>query len=538
MPSRASPTPRLAAVIVFPTPPFLAPMKMVLPIGVPTFHRNIWCKIWTNAENPLFTRVLLVSPIITHSYARDISKKIKSVFQSKGRKGIPISSKAPYGYRKDPLDNSRWIIDEPAAAIVRRIYSLIIEGKGPHQVARILHDDKIEKPSYYLAKNGIVKKQSALDTPHPYSWQAFTVSHIVARIEYLGHLANFKHEKPSFKSKKFVTKPREEWLIFENAHEPIVTKEVWELAQKMRETKRRTDTTGEANPLTGLLFCADCNSKMFNTRKKDSTRKSDDSYCCGSYKNAKDGFEEPPCSQHYVTTFAINKLLLEVIQKTTAFVREREDEFIEMVRESSSLQQDETIKSHAKKIAKSERRIAELDKMFYSLYGDKEKGIISEERFVQMSKICEQEQSDLREQTAAMKAEVDAWTEDKDKADSFVSLVRKYTRIEELTTPMMYEFIDKVVVHEAVWSEATETQKRKGTRSQSIDVYLKYIGRFDAPDIRTAEEIEAEQKEEERLARVRGYKRKYNRKIAAEKIAAETETAITEAASDITKPAA
>ena len=184
--------------------------------------------------------------IMSEWYARDISKKIKSVFQSKGRKGIPISSKAPYGYRKDPLDKTRWIIDEPAAAVVRRIYSLIIEGKGPHQVARILHDDKIEKPSYYLAKNGIVNKQSALDTPHPYSWQAFTISHIVGRIEYLGHLANFKHEKPSFKSKKFITKPREEWLIFENAHEPIVTQEVWELAQRMRETKRRqeADTMG------------------------------------------------------------------------------------------------------------------------------------------------------------------------------------------------------------------------------------------------------------------------------------------------------
>ena len=128
--------------------------------------------------------------IMSEWFARDISKKIKSVFQTKGRKGIPISSKAPYGYRKDPMDKTRWIIDELAAAVVRRIYSLINEGKGPHQVARILHDDKIEKPSYYLAKNGIVKKQSALDTPHPYSWQAFTVSHIVARIEYLGYSEN------------------------------------------------------------------------------------------------------------------------------------------------------------------------------------------------------------------------------------------------------------------------------------------------------------------------------------------------------------
>jgi len=469
-------------------------------------------------------------------YARDISKKIKSVFQSKGRKGIPISSKAPYGYRKNPADKTRWIIDEPAAAVVRRIYSLINEGKGPHQVARILHDDKIEKPSYYLAKNGIVNKSGALDTPHPYSWQAFTVSHIVGRIEYLGHLANFKHEKPSFKSKKFVTKPKEEWLIFENAHEPIVTHEVWEIAQKMRETKRRIDTTGEANPLTGLLYCAKCNSKMFNTRKTGTTRKSDDNYCCGNYKNSKNGFEEPPCTQHYVTTYAMNKLLLEVIQKTTVFVREREDEFIEMVKKSSSLKQDETIKSHTRDIAKNERRVVELDTVISKLFEQSATGKISESRFENLLAGYEQEQSDLREQAAVMQAEVDAWTEDKGRVDNFVNLVRKYTRIEELTTPMLYEFIERVEVHEAVWSEATETQKRKGTRSQQIDVYLKYVGNFTAPDIRTPEEIEAERKEEERLARVRGYKRKYNRKIAAEKTPAEVAVAETETA--IPKPAA
>jgi hypothetical protein len=307
------------------------------------------------------------------------------------------------------------------------------------------------------------------------------------------------------------------------------------MAQKMRETKRRIDTTGEANPLTGLLYCADCNSKMYNTRKIGTTRKSDDNYCCGDYKNSKNGFEEPPCSQHYVTTHAINELLLEVVQKTTAFVREREDDFIKMVREASSLHQDKTIKSHTSKIAKNERRVAELDKVFHSLYEDKVKGVITEERFMQMSKSCEREQAELREQTAALQAEVDAWAEDKGKADGFVALVRKYTRIEELTTPMLYEFIDKVVVHEAVWSEATETQKRKGTRSQQVDVYLKYIGCFDAPDIRSQEEIEAERIEEERLARVRGYKRKYNRKIAAEKAAEQEQPDV---APSVPKPAA
>jgi DNA invertase Pin-like site-specific DNA recombinase len=477
--------------------------------------------------------------IMSEWYARDISKKIKSVFQNKGRNGIPVSSKAPYGFYKDTADKNRWLVDDYAAGIVRRIFDLTVNGCGPFEIARILHDDKIEKPSVYLARVGHVNKPSALETANPYGWSSFTVSKIIESLSYLGHLVNFRYEKPSFKSKKFVERPKEDWLIFENHHDALVPPETWELAQKMRETKRRYDTTGEANPLTGLVFCHECGSKMYNHRGKSHVSH----YVCGDYKNGKSHFAENHCSQHYVTSDVINAILLEVIQKTTAFVRQYEDKFIQMVREKSSVQQDETIKSHTRKIAKSERRIAELDKMFHSLYEDKVRGIISEERFLQMSKTCEQEQADLREQTAALQAEVDAWTEDKDNADSFVSLVRKYTRVEELTTPMMYEFVDKVVIHEAVWSEATETQKRKGTRSQQIDVYLKYIGNFDAPDIRSAEEIEAELKEEDRLARVRGYKRKYNRKKAGEKVAAEVKPAISEneipeAASDIPKPAA
>ena len=472
--------------------------------------------------------------IMSEWYARDISKKIRSVFQSKGRKGVPISSKAPYGYYKDPADKNRWLVDEYAAGVVRRIFDLTVNGNGPFEIARKLHDGRIEKPSYYLARTGHVKKQSALETDNPYAWSSFTVAKIIESVTYLGHLVNFRYEKPSFKSKKFVERPKEDWLIFENHHDAIVDQETWELAQKMRGTKRRRDTIGEANPLTGLVFCHDCGGKMYNNR--GGGHKSN--YICGDYKNSQYRFADNHCSQHYVTTDAINAILLEAVQKTTGYVREREDEFVQMVREKSSLIQDETLKSHAKKISKNGRRIAELDNVFHSLYEDKVRGVITEERFLQMSQTCEREQADLKAETSALQAELEMWKDEKDKAGSFVALVRKYTRIEELTTPMLYEFIDKVVIHEAVWSEATETQKRKGTRSQRIDVYLKYIGDFAVPDTRAPEEIEAERKDEDRLSRVRGYKRKYNRKKAAEKTDAEAGTAISEAASDIPKPAA
>jgi len=217
-------------------------------------------------------------------------------------------------------------------------------------------------------------------------------------------------------------------------------------------------------------------------------------------------FETPPCTGHHITTEAVRGILLDVIRRTASYVQKFEDDFIKLVQEHTNLTQGETIKAYSRKITKNQRRIDELDKLYYSLYQDKAKGVISEERFTQMSQNCEQEQAQLKAENAAMQAEVDVWGEDKDKAGNFVALVQKYTHFEELTTPMLHEFVDKVIVHEAVWSEATETHKRKGTRSQQVDVYLKFIGTFNAPDTRTPEEIKAEEKEFDRLERIKGYK--------------------------------
>lgn len=190
-------------------------------------------------------------------------------------------------------------MDEYAAGVVRRIFDLTVNGNGPYEIARTLHDSKIEKPSYYLARTGYVKKASALDVADPYVWSAFTVSKIIESVSYLGHLVNFRYEKPSFKSKKFIERPKDDWLIFENHHDAIVPAETWELAQTLRQTKRRTDTIEEANPLTGLVFCHDCGSKMYNHRGKG--QKSN--YVCGDYKTGKSNFADNHCSQHYVKGF-------------------------------------------------------------------------------------------------------------------------------------------------------------------------------------------------------------------------------------------
>jgi len=449
--------------------------------------------------------------IMAEWFARDCSRKVKSAFQAKGKKGLPISGKPPYGYKKDLTDKTKWVIDDFAASVVRGMFRLIIEGKSPLQICRILHDEKIEIPSVYLTKNGLVSYSVGLEAKNPYAWNERTVSRILGKEEYMGHVVNFRSSKKNFKSKRQTFHGKEDWLIFEDVHEPIVTKEEWEMVQKLCGTKRRQDKHGEVSPLTGLVFCAECGAKLYHSHRGSGQRKSDNFYECSTYNLGQKKFEEP-CTVHFITITALEEIILEAIRKSAGYVRQYEERFIQMVRENSSLRQGETLKTYGKKIAKNERRIVELDKLFSSLYEDKVKGVITEERFAQMSGGFEKEQTMLREENAAMQSEIDAFNEDNQKADKFVSLVRKYTRFEELTTPMINEFVEKVVVHEAVWSEQTETQKRKGTRSQTVDVYLKYIGCFSTPDTRTEEEIEAERIAEEKLERRRTYNREYQRR--------------------------
>jgi len=456
--------------------------------------------------------------IMAEWYSRDCSRKMRSSLQTKGRKGIPLSSRPPYGYKRNPNNKNSWLVDEPAAAIVRRAFDLTVEGKSPFEICQIFHDEKIERPSYHLTKNGHSIYAGALKAENPYAWVEDNVRTMLSREEYLGHVVNFRVKKVSFKSKKQEFLPKDDWMVFENVHEPIVTQEIWDLVQKLRKTKRRVDRFGEVSPLTGLVSCASCGSKMYHHRSNNGKH---NYYECANYSTSRLRFAKDPCTPHSVPTKAIKAILLDIIGKTTAFVRENEGEFIKMVKADSSLQQDKTLKSHNRKIAKNERRIEELDKMFSSLYEDKVRGVISEGRFTQMSSGFEQEQIKLREENVVLQSEINMFNEDNEKVEKFISLVRKYTRIEELTAGIINEFIEKIIIHESVWSEASETNRRMGTRSQKIDVYLKYIGNFDAPDTRTLEEIEAERIAEEKAELRRKKQREYARRKSAEKRAAQ-----------------
>jgi DNA invertase Pin-like site-specific DNA recombinase len=438
--------------------------------------------------------------IMAEYYARDTSRKIKSVLKNKGRDGKPLSNIPPYGFIKDPNDKNKWLIDDGGSAdVVRRIYRLTIDGSGPYEIARILFEDKVERPSYYQATRGRGSNQSDCDYDNPYAWNGRTVIELIAKPEYAGHTVNFRTNKQSFKSKKITKTDTSEWQIFENTHPAIVPQETRDLAQKLRETKRRTNGAGESNPLTGLLFCHECKRKMYHHHTKklrhyvtvngeERAREQKGFYKCSSQSLSRQKFN-PACTPHQISVSAVMEIILSVLRRTTGYVREHEAEFVARVRESSALKQGETVKAHKKALAGNERRLAELDKILRSLYEDKALGKITEERYNEYADGYDRECAELREKTAVLQAELEAWGADSENAGKFVELVRRYTNFEELTTAVINEFIDRIEVYEGEYPDAEPAIGYRGTRTQKVDVYLKYIGKFDTPEL-SGEQLE------------------------------------------------
>ncbi|MCL1883170.1 MAG: recombinase family protein [Defluviitaleaceae bacterium] len=347
--------------------------------------------------------------IMAEWYARDTSKKIKSVFASKGRSGKPTTSTPPYGFMKDPNDKYKWLLDEPAASVVRRIFQMAMEGMGVHNIAKVLCDEKIERPSYYLGVRGRGRHMNDYDTHYKYAWGTATIINILKKMEYCGHMVNLRTTSASFKSKKKITKPQEDWIIFPDAHPAIIDQETFDTVQKLRHTPRRIDTLGEANPLTGLLWCSDCGEKLYNHRKskteKPTHKKLTDVYCCKTYKLSNSKFDTQ-CSPHHISTDAVRTIILDVIKKTSGYIQQHEDEFVEQLRATSNVKREEIAKAHKKQIAQNEKRIADLDKIFRTLYEDKALGKISEEIFDDMTSNYQQEKEEIKSKNADLQTEL------------------------------------------------------------------------------------------------------------------------------------
>lgn len=301
--------------------------------------------------------------IMNEWYLRDLSRKQKTAIRVKGESGKPTTNCAIYGYKKDPENKYHWLIDEEAAAVVRRIFRLTIEGKGPYDIARILFEDKVETPAVYFGKQGKGIWKSKEEFSNPYNWSGYVVGQILSKPEYMGHTVNFRSHKQSYKDKNAVMNPKEDWLIFEDTHEAIVDRETWELAQKLRKTPKRIDTLGEANPLTGLVFCADCGAKMYNHRSKGGTENNpypSDFFDCSSYTLARQK-RTAACCGHYITTKALRTLILDTIRTVSTFAISNQAAFMEKVRSASQFRQTEAAKDAKRKLSKDKKRIAELD---------------------------------------------------------------------------------------------------------------------------------------------------------------------------------
>lgn len=467
--------------------------------------------------------------IMNEWYVRDTSRKIKSVLRAKGMDGKHLTANAIYGYKKDPYDSDHWLIDDEAAVNVQRIYHLIIEGMGPAQIARLLTSEKVERPSYYLAKQGLGICRGSCDITKPYTWTSSTITDMLKKPEYMGHTVNFRNYKESYKDKLSKKVDPADWIIFENTQEAIVDEDTWNMVQQIRKTKKQPCKRGYVNPLTGLMYCADCGAKMYNHRTGGYEKLDTEGNPTGKYTNAQDNYHcstyslnknifEDKCTQHHVRTDVVRELILETIKATCGFVKKHEDAFIAKVRSASEIQRADVAKALKKRLSREQKRIIELNQLIKKIYEDNVKGKLSDKRFELLIDEYEKEQADLETSVVDLQKELDTYTDNTTRIDKFIELVHKYTDFVELTTPMIHEFVDKIVVYEA--------DKSSGVRMQQIDIYLKYVGKLDVP---MKELTPDEWKEEERKRKKRAWNRNYMRR-KYEKEKAEREALVLKAA--------
>lgn len=448
----------------------------------------------SNQQDSDFTPFL---NIMNEWYARDSSRKIQAIFKARMQEGKRVSPSVPYGYRRDPDDKQHLIIDPEPAAVVRRIFKLVLEGNGVNRVADILYADKILIPSAYAEKY-YPENQHSKSFHDPIRWTNQTIIHILEKREYMGHTVLGKTISESYKTKKRRKATEDELMIFENTHEAIIDEETWNNVQRLIETKRRPKKNG-APPcrLSGLLYCADCGSKLSHRYNSRNKYDADNSYGCSSYRQYTRN-----CTMHYIRVSVVEKLILETIREVSAYALSNEKEFVKKVREASDVQQEATMKEYRRRLGKAKRRHEELDDLVKKLYESFATGKIPEKHFDRLLSGYDNEQTTLEAEMQELQTGLDRYGADSVRADRFLELVKRYTDFSELTTPMLNEFIEKVVVHEA--------DKSTGDRVQKVDIYLNFIGAFTVPKMEAALTAEQEAREQRKL-QARNREREQNR---------------------------
>ena len=401
-------------------------------------------------------------------YARDISKKRRISNKIKGNAGEPMGQ-PPYGYMKDPDNPKHWIVDDEAAQVVKRIYSMTLDGLGTEQIAAQLEKDGILTPRAYWLQKGVKRPGKGKQLP-PTRWNSSTVTKILSLQEYCGDILNFKTYSKSYKNKKRIDNDRENWVVFKDVHEPIIDRAVWEQVQQKRGTRRRRRTgDGEKNMFSGLLVCADCGNNLhyhFNQGNPEIKY-----FNCSNYK----GNRGTCTSTHYVRVDFLEQVVLGEIKRLTKFASHYEEDFVKTVMGSfgQSVALDRKLKE--KELAVLQARDEELDGLFERIYEDNVSGKLSDDRFAKMSRRYEEEQKEVSEKIKALRAEMDKLSSKAVTADMFISTVRKYTRAKTLTPRMLNELIDRIEVHQA--------EKIDGEWVQHLTIHYNCVGAIFIPEV-------------------------------------------------------
>ncbi|MBR3742174.1 MAG: recombinase family protein [Clostridia bacterium] len=395
-------------------------------------------------------------------YAKDTSRKVRAVIKAKGMRGEHLN-RPPYGYLEDPEKKGHWIIDPETSPIVKRIFDLAMQGKGPAKIATILREEQV-----LTAKAAYAKRNGTPLPAEPFTWKDASVVDILERMEYTGCTCSFKTYSKSYKLKKRIPNKPEDTYVVENTQEAIVPKALWERVQELRQERHRSIQRAEREGMfAGIMFCADCGSRLHFATCKSFEGKQDH-YVCSNYKSGRG-----ECSCHYIREDVLRNIVLERIRAVTAYVREDAEGFQLEWMQSTRKAQDSSIRQNQKQLAQAKKRLEDIDTLITRLYEDHVLGSLSDDRYQKMMSDYEAEQERLKTEIAVMEEWIDQQQEDNDNYDHFAALVEKYVNIPELTTNIVNEFVKKIIVHEA--------DKSSGHRRQTIEIVFNFVGKVEIP---------------------------------------------------------
>ena len=403
-------------------------------------------------------------------HAKNTSDKVRKVMQSKGMSGKPLTTNPPFGYMKNPDNKDEWIVDEPAAKIVRKIFDLCVSGLGPTQIAKRLKAEKVLTPTEYWNSIG---RKCGKPPERSFNWCSATVSDILAKQEYCGDTVNFRTTSKSFKLKKRLDRPQEDWQIFPNTHPAIIDRETFALVQELRQHRRRPTKSGIVSMFSGLLYCADCGEKLYYSVTNNYKREQAYFFCSAYRKNS------DICSAHYIREKVVEQLVLESMQRVLWYVQSYEKLFAQRQLEEFGEKQKKELAEKRRELDKAKLRVREIDGIIQKLYEDNATGKISDERFATMSVSLENEQSELKDRIPALENELENAKIKTEGLQRFIDKAKQVTRLESLTPELVHEFIEKIVV--------SAPEYKGGKRCQEVAIYYNGVGIVREP---TAEEME------------------------------------------------